>query len=256
MLHSGDELDIGDSVQTQTEARATGQFFISKGKGGKRGKECYFATGFPEVPFTCHLFCREYLSQAQSVLQKLRGKPLCFHMIRWKWHDGSIYRPLVPHLQVLQQDIPNFKLKYDNASSEEKPEDFVQDGRFLYSLRYLGQVNIGMYGGKEVLDAGITKVLEQNQVPQEVLFDVKETEVISLKRDFSQVLFHHHYPEISSVGHRVDKRTVFAYCVADSPESPHTCSFICLVFETKSEKDADEIIMRIAAGFRNTEWFV
>ncbi|XP_042198273.1 uncharacterized protein si:ch211-250n8.1 isoform X2 [Callorhinchus milii] len=189
--------------------------------------------------------------QAQSVLQKLRGKPLCFRLIRWKCHDGSIYRPLVPHLQVLQQDIPNFQLKYDNTLNEEKPEAIVQDGRFLYSLRYLGQ-----YGGKEVLDEGITKVLEQNHVPQEVLFDVKETEVISLKKDFSQVLFHHHYPEISSVGHRVDKRTLFAYCVADSPETPHTCSFICLVFETKSEKDADEIIMRIAAGFRHTEWFV
>uniref|UniRef100_A0A4W3K9W5 Si:ch211-250n8.1 n=1 Tax=Callorhinchus milii TaxID=7868 RepID=A0A4W3K9W5_CALMI len=188
--------------------------------------------------------------QAQSVLQKLRGKPLCFRLIRWKCHDGSIYRPLVPHLQVLQQDIPNFQLKYDNTLNEEKPEAIVQDGRFLYSLRYLGQVNIGTYGGKEVLDEGITKVLEQNHVPQEVLFDVKETEVISLKKDFSQVLFHHHYPEISSVGHRVDKRTLFAYCVADSPETPHTCSFICLVFETKSEKDADEIIMRIGECIR------
>ncbi|XP_032900303.1 uncharacterized protein LOC116988012 isoform X1 [Amblyraja radiata] len=193
--------------------------------------------------------------EAQTVLQKLRGKPLSFRMIHWKWHDGSVYRPMLPHLQLMQKEFPDFQLRYDTKSNKEMSEDRLQDDRLLYSLRYLGQVNIGMYGGKEVLDEGIEKVLQQNLVPQEVLLDVKETEVISMENS-TQVLFHHHYPEIASVGQRLDRQALFAYCVAVSPETPQTTSFDCLVFESNSVKDATEIVSRIAAGFRNTEWFV
>ncbi|XP_072098462.1 uncharacterized protein [Mobula birostris] len=193
--------------------------------------------------------------EAQTVLQRLRGQPLSFHIIHWKWHDGSVYRPLLPHLQLMHKEIPNFQLQYDNKPDKEMSEDSLQDDRLLYSLRFLGQVDIGMYGGKEVLDEGIEKVMEQNLLPQEVLFDVKETEVICIKNS-TQVLFHHHYPEIASVGQRLDKRTLFAYCVANSPETPQTTSFNCLVFESSSAKEATEIITRIAAGFRHTEWFV
>ncbi|XP_067914774.1 uncharacterized protein si:ch211-250n8.1 isoform X1 [Heterodontus francisci] len=194
--------------------------------------------------------------EAQTVLQKFRGKPLSFRMIRWKWHDGTVYRPMLPHLQLMQKEIPNFQLRYDNKSNEVMSEDGVRDDRLLYSLRYMGKVNIGMYGGKEVLDEGIEKVLQQNLPPQEVLFDVKETEVICIKNNSTQVLFHHHYPEISSVGHRLNRRTLFAYCVANSPETPQTTSFECLVYESTSVEEANEIILRIVAGFRHTEWFV
>uniref|UniRef100_UPI00398F30C5 uncharacterized protein isoform X1 n=1 Tax=Pristiophorus japonicus TaxID=55135 RepID=UPI00398F30C5 len=183
--------------------------------------------------------------EAQTVLQKLRGKPLSFHMIRWKWHDGAVYRPMLPHLQQMQREIPNFRLHDDNKSNEVTQEDGLRDDRLLYSLRYLGQMNIGMYGGKEVLDEGIEKVLKQNLAPQEVLFDVKETEVISIKNNSTEILFHHHYPEISSVGHWLNRRTLFAYCVAVSPETPRTTSFDCLVYESSSVTEANEIITRI-----------
>ncbi|XP_072339060.1 uncharacterized protein [Scyliorhinus torazame] len=188
--------------------------------------------------------------------EKLRGKPLSFHMIRWKWHDGTVYRPMLPHLQLIQKEIPNFQLQHDHKSDEVMKEDSLRDDRLLYSVRYLGKMNIGMYGGKEVLDEGIEKVLHQNLSPQEVLFDVKETEVICIKNNSTQVLFHHHYPEISSVGHRLNRRTLFAYCVANSPETPQTTSFDCFVYESNLVEEANEIILRIAAGFRHTEWFV
>ncbi|XP_067860494.1 uncharacterized protein si:ch211-250n8.1 [Heptranchias perlo] len=194
--------------------------------------------------------------EAQTVLQKLRGKPLSFRMIHWKWHDGAVYGPMLPHLQLMQKEIPNFQLRYDIKSNEVMQEDGLRDDRLLYSLRYLGQVNVGMYGGKEVLDEGIEKVLQKNLAPEDVLLDVKETEVICIKNNSTQVFFHHHYPEISSVGHRMDRQTLFAYCVADSPETPQTTSFDCLVYESSSVKEANEIITRIAAGFRHTEWFV
>ncbi|GCC19799.1 uncharacterized protein [Chiloscyllium punctatum] len=194
--------------------------------------------------------------EAQTVLQKLRGKPLSFEMIRWKWHDGTVYGPMLPHLQLMQKEIPNFQLQCDNKSNKVMEEDGLREDRLLYSLRFLGKMNIGMYGGKEVLDVGIEKVLEQNLPPQEVLFDVKETEVICLKNNSTQVLFHHHFPEISSVGHRLNRRTLFAYCVANSPETPQTTSFDCLVYESNFVEEANEIILRIAAGFRHTEWFV
>ncbi|XP_060700620.1 uncharacterized protein si:ch211-250n8.1 isoform X3 [Hemiscyllium ocellatum] len=194
--------------------------------------------------------------QAQTVLQKLRGKPLSFEMIRWKWHDGTVYGPMLPHLQLMQKEIPNFQLQCDNKSNKVMKEDGLREDRLLYSLRFLGKVNIGMYGGKEVLDVGIERVLQQNLPPQEVLFDVKETEVICLKYNSTQVLFHHHFPEISSVGHRLNRRTLFAYCVANSPETPQTTSFDCLVYESNFVEEANEIILRIAAGFRHTEWFV
>ncbi|XP_078081393.1 uncharacterized protein LOC144501480 isoform X2 [Mustelus asterias] len=194
--------------------------------------------------------------EAQTVLQKLRGKPLSFHMIRWKWHDETVYRPMLPHLQQMQKEIPNFQLRYHNKSDEVMKEDGLRDDRLLYSLRYFGKVNVGMYGGKEMLDEGIEKVLQQNLPPEEVLFDVQETEVICIKNNSTQVLFRHQYPEISSVGHRLNRRTLFAYCVANSPESPQTTSFDCLVYESNLAEEANEIILRIAAGFRHTEWFV
>ncbi|XP_055509989.1 uncharacterized protein si:ch211-250n8.1 isoform X2 [Leucoraja erinacea] len=143
------------------------------------------------------------------------------------------------------------------AGSQAEADECVQAGDIIDEINGVALRNAkgGEYGGKEVLDEGIEKVLQQNLVPQEVLLDVKETEVISMENS-TQVLFHHHYPEIASVGQRLDRRALFAYCVAVSPETPRTTSFDCLVFESSSVKDATEIVSRIAAGFRNTEWFV
>ncbi|XP_042304818.1 uncharacterized protein LOC121921183 isoform X8 [Sceloporus undulatus] len=115
--------------------------------------------------------------QAGTVLQKLKGKPLSFRLIRWKWHDGGMYKPLLPYLKILREKIPRFQLQHEHVQKEKKEDRSLQGGRLLYNLRYLGQISVGKYGGKEVLDCGIPMVLEKCLPPQVVLFDVKETEV-------------------------------------------------------------------------------
>nr|XP_060620645.1 uncharacterized protein LOC132768606 [Anolis sagrei ordinatus] len=107
-----------------------------------------------------------YSGQAGTVLQKLKGKPLSFCLIRWKWHDGRTYKPLLPYLKILQEKIPSFQLQHEHIHKEEKETRSVQGGRLLYNLRYLGQVNVGKFGSKEVLDGGIRKVLKECVPPQ------------------------------------------------------------------------------------------
>ncbi|XP_066472475.1 uncharacterized protein [Tiliqua scincoides] len=191
--------------------------------------------------------------QAGTVLQKLKGKPLNFRLIRWKWHDGGMYKPLMPYLKVLREKIPSFQLQHEHRRKEKNEERCLQGGRLLYNLRFLGQVNVGKHGGKEVLDQGIPMVLEKHLPPQEVLFDVKETEVHVQQKTTSKVLFRHPYTDISSVGRRLDSNHLFAFCSVASPERN---TFDCLVFESNSEEESEEIIKRIAAGFKHTEWFV
>ncbi|KAL8163210.1 UNVERIFIED_CONTAM: hypothetical protein K2H54_014511 [Gekko kuhli] len=107
-----------------------------------------------------------YNGQAGTVLQKLKGEPLSFRLIRWKWQDGRTYRPLLPYLKVLREKIPNFRLQHEHARKEQTEDQCLQGGRLLYNLRYLGRVDVGKHGGKEVLDQGIQMVLEKHLPPQ------------------------------------------------------------------------------------------
>ncbi|XP_015269930.1 PREDICTED: uncharacterized protein LOC107113171 [Gekko japonicus] len=129
-----------------------------------------------------------YNGQAGTVLQKLKGKPLSFRLIRWKWQDGGTYAPLLPYLKVLREKIPSFQLQHEHTHKEQTEGWCLQGGRLLYNLWYLGQVNVGKHGGKEVLDRGIQTVLEKHLPPQEILFDVKETEVLVLQKISSKLL--------------------------------------------------------------------
>ncbi|XP_028572750.2 uncharacterized protein LOC114590625 [Podarcis muralis] len=194
--------------------------------------------------------------QAGTVLQKYKGKPLSFRLIRWKWHDGGMYKPLLPYLKILQEKIPSFQLQHEHTHKEKKEDRCLQGGRLLYNLRYLGHVNVGKYGSKEVLDQGIPMVLEKRLPRQEVLFDVKETEVVVQEKAASKVLFRYSYTDISCVGRRLDSNNLFAFCSVVSPESSEQSTFDCLVFESNTEDESEEIIKRIAAGFKHTEWFV
>ncbi|KAM4691200.1 uncharacterized protein WCC33_016063 [Rhinophrynus dorsalis] len=153
-----------------------------------------------------------FSGQAGSVLNKLKGEPLVFNLIRWRWHDGEVFRPLLPYLKGVQEKVPTFQLQQQPKSQESGQEQPQQEGRLMYNLQYLGQAGVGTFGGKEVLDIGITKVRQQNCPPREVLFDIKETEVIVKDKDSSEVMFCYPYPQISSVGRRVDNRRVFALC--------------------------------------------
>ncbi|XP_051490870.1 uncharacterized protein LOC127391781 isoform X2 [Apus apus] len=197
-----------------------------------------------------------YSGQAGDMLQKLKGQPLSFRLLRWRWHDGEVYEPLLPYLKVLKEKEPHFQLQQGPRHRAEGEPRRLQGGRLLYNLQYLGQTSIGKYGGKEVLDWAIPAVLEKHSAAREVLFDVKEAEVLVQEKASSKLLCRYPYPTISCVGCRVDRRNVFAFCVATSPENPGGSTFDCLVFASSSEQECEEIIRRIAAGFQHTEWFV
>ncbi|KFQ92671.1 hypothetical protein Y956_05016, partial [Nipponia nippon] len=104
------------------------------------------------------------------------------------------------------------------------------------------------YGGKEVLDRAIPAVLERPSAAREVLFDVKEAEVLAREKTSSKLLCRCPHPAISCVGRRVGSSSVFAFCVAASPESPDGSAFDCLVFAASSEQESEEIVGRIGEG--------
>ncbi|XP_014806474.1 PREDICTED: uncharacterized protein LOC106893205 [Calidris pugnax] len=197
-----------------------------------------------------------YSGQAGDVLQKLKGQPLSFHLLRWRWHDGEVYEPLLPYLKVLKEKEPHFQLQCSPRRQGEGEQRRLQGGRLLYNLRYLGRTSVGKYGGKEVLDRAIPAVLEGHRAAREVLFDVREAEVLVQEKTSSKVLWRYPYPTISCVGRCLDRSNLFAFCVATSPGSPDGSTFECLVFASSSEQECEEIIKRIAAGFKHTEWFV
>ncbi|XP_018417045.1 PREDICTED: uncharacterized protein LOC108791152 [Nanorana parkeri] len=197
-----------------------------------------------------------YNGQAGTELGKLKGEPLVFRIIRWRWKDGEVFRPLMPYLRGVQERVPNFQLQQTPRNQESDQDRPQQDGRLLYFVKYLGQATVGMFGGKEVLDVGITKVQKQNFVPRDVLLDIKETELAVKDKATSKVLFHYLYPEISSVGRRVDNKKVFALCAVEKEGAVDMNSFNCFVFETPTQIECEEVIKRIAAGFKHTEWFV
>ncbi|XP_075435901.1 uncharacterized protein LOC142472674 isoform X2 [Ascaphus truei] len=206
-----------------------------------------------------------YNGQAGTVLSKLKGEPLNFHLIRWRWQDGGVYRPLLAYLKGVQEKVPTFQLQHQPRGSESGQDRPQQEGRLMYSLHYLGQAGVGtvniscptwswnMYGGKEVLDKGISSVLDLQLPPKEVWFDVKETEVLIKEMASSKVLSRYPYTEISSVGRLLNDRSIFAM---DSADTPQTTSFSCIAFAVATHRECEEIIKRIATGFKHTEWFV
>ncbi|XP_034052670.1 uncharacterized protein si:ch211-250n8.1 [Gymnodraco acuticeps] len=114
-----------------------------------------------------------------------------------------------------------------------------------------------MHGGKEVLQHAITQVLQEHQQSKEVLLDLKETHLTCTDRGSKQELLEHHYPEISCVGrYGQPDYTVFAFCVADSPETPLSTGFCCVAFRAQSIRECEDMVCRIATGFKHTEWFV
>ncbi|XP_068120352.1 uncharacterized protein [Hyperolius riggenbachi] len=118
-----------------------------------------------------------YNGQAGTVLSRIKGEPLEFRIIRWRWKNGEVFRPLIPYLKGVQERVPNFQLQQKPRNQERLQDTPQQDGRLLYSVNYLGRANVGMFGGKEILDVGISKVRKSNSTPKEVFLDIRETEV-------------------------------------------------------------------------------
>ncbi|XP_054702617.1 uncharacterized protein LOC129214646 isoform X5 [Grus americana] len=84
-----------------------------------------------------------YSGQAGAVLQKLKGQPLSLRLLRWRWHDGGIYEPLLPYLKILKEKDPRFQLQRGPRRRGEGEPQRLQGGRLLYNLRYLGRTNVG-----------------------------------------------------------------------------------------------------------------
>uniref|UniRef100_A0A3Q1HBZ6 Uncharacterized protein n=1 Tax=Anabas testudineus TaxID=64144 RepID=A0A3Q1HBZ6_ANATE len=188
--------------------------------------------------------------QAGVVLSRLKGCPLSMRILRWRAHDGTVYRPLI---KLLRQMLKNNQLF---AKCKLRHYPISPKTRIVYILQFLGKANIGMFGSKEVLQYAIPQVLQKNLPSKEVLLDMKETHLTCTDRN-SKLLFQHHYPEISCVGRfGQPDYTVFAFCVADSPETPQSTGFCCVALRASTIKECEEIVCRIATGFKHTEWFV
>ncbi|XP_044035320.1 uncharacterized protein si:ch211-250n8.1 isoform X3 [Siniperca chuatsi] len=226
--------------------------------------------------------------QAGVVLSRLKGCPLSIGVLRWKAQDGTVYRPLIKLLRALRMENPTLQLgpapSQQSATKDQgaSPSQCLKEGRqvgyqilkddsavctldtdppllnrIVYIVQFLGKANIGMFGDKEVLQHAIPQVLQKNLPSKEVLLDMKETHLTCTDRNSQLELFEHHYPEISCVGRfgQLDY-TIFAFCVADSPESPQLTGFCCVVLRASTVKDCEEIVCRIATGFKHTEWSV
>ncbi|XP_043958081.1 uncharacterized protein si:ch211-250n8.1 isoform X1 [Gambusia affinis] len=191
--------------------------------------------------------------QAGVVLSRLKGCPLSIRILRCRAQDGTIYRPLVKILRALRMENPNAQLgltpQQKQADVGQKPpgaSQCLKEGRIVYVVKYLGKANIGMFGGKEVLQHAIPKVLHKNQPSKEVLLDLKETHLTCTDRNSMMKLFEHHYPEVSCVGRFAQPGyTIFAFCVADSPETPLSSGFCCVVLKAGNTKECEEIVCRI-----------
>ncbi|CDQ72045.1 unnamed protein product [Oncorhynchus mykiss] len=202
--------------------------------------------------------------QAGVVLSGLKGHPLSLRVLRWCVQDGGVYRPIIKLLRALREENPALQLGPSPSSQEPTnqgqrptPSQCLKEGRQIYSVQFLGKTNIGMYGGKEVLQNGIPLVIQQNQPSMEVLLDLKETHLICTEKSNMTELFQHHYPEISCVGRfGQPDYTIFAFCVVESPETPQSTGFCCVVLRASAVKECEEIVNRIAIGFKHTEWFV
>ncbi|XP_071397597.1 uncharacterized protein [Centroberyx affinis] len=194
--------------------------------------------------------------QAGVVLSRLKGRPLSMRVLRWRDRDGAVYRPLIKLLRALRVENPTLRLgpaSDQQPGGEERrpsPSQCLKEGRIVYIVQFLGKANIGMFGGKEVLQHAIPQVLQKNLPSKEVLLDMKETHLICTEKNSKLELFQHHYPEISCVGRfgQLDY-TVFAFCVADSPETPQSTGFCCVALRASTVKECEEIVCRIGEAY-------
>ncbi|XP_055032995.2 uncharacterized protein [Misgurnus anguillicaudatus] len=200
--------------------------------------------------------------QAGVVFSRVKGQPLSIRLIRCRGDDGSIYQPLMKHLRQLKEENPLIQFGPKSTSQRTVGQkrgqtQCVKDGRILYAVQFLGKANIGMSGGKEVLQQAIAIVLGSKQAKKEVLLDIKETQITCTDKT-SQQLFQHHFPKISCVGRfgRQPDLTIFAFCALDTSQTEKPKGFCCVVLQAATSVECQEIVSRIAAGFKHTEWFV
>ncbi|XP_031699896.1 uncharacterized protein LOC116381693 isoform X2 [Anarrhichthys ocellatus] len=190
--------------------------------------------------------------QAGVVFSRLKGCPISIGVLRWRAQDGTVYRPLVKLLRALRTENPAMQLgpapsqQSPPKDQRTSPSQCPKERRIVYIVQFLGKANIGMRGGKEVLQLAITQVLQKNLPSKDVVLDMRETHLTCTDTNSKLELFEHHYPEISCVGRfgQLDY-TIFAFCMANSPETPQSTGFCCIAFRASSTKECEEIVYRI-----------
>lgn len=91
--------------------------------GGDSGLGC---------PLCCPLLPSAASSlQAGAVLRRLKGEPLTFRLLRWRWHDGTVFEPLLPYLKALKEKEPQFQLQRSPRPRGEGQPRQLQGGRWV-----------------------------------------------------------------------------------------------------------------------------
>ncbi|XP_077958918.1 uncharacterized protein LOC120819842 isoform X3 [Gasterosteus aculeatus] len=196
--------------------------------------------------------------QAGMVLSWLKGRPLSISILRWRAQDGTMYRPLVKHLRALRMENPALQLgpapSPQSATEGQRTSEpqCLREGRIVYRVQFLGKANIGLCGGKEVLQHAIMRVLQKNLPIKDVLLDMKETHLTCTDQNSKSELLQHNYPDISCVG-RLDQSdyTIFAFCMADSLQTAPATGFGCVALRASTTKECEEIVSRIGEDERS-----
>lgn len=68
------------------------------------------------------------------MLQRLKGQPLTFRLLRWRWHDGTIFEPLLPYLKALKEKEPQFQLQHSPQRRGEGEPQQLQGGRWVCAM--------------------------------------------------------------------------------------------------------------------------
>uniref|UniRef100_A0A671XBI5 Uncharacterized protein n=1 Tax=Sparus aurata TaxID=8175 RepID=A0A671XBI5_SPAAU len=144
--------------------------------------------------------------QAGVVLSRLKGCPLTIGVLRWRAHDGTVYRPLIKSLRALRMENPTLQLgpapSQQSATKDQRSSlsQCLKEGRQVDSCSKQVSGYIVPIRNNHWCPSGFLLMRDNNKY------------IISL---FAQELFQHHYPEISCVGRfGQPDYTVFAFCVA------------------------------------------
>lgn len=76
--------------------------------------------------------------QAGAMLQRLKGQPLTLRLLRWRWHDGTVFEPLLPYLKALKEKEPHFQLQHSPQHRGEGEPQQLQGGRWVCAMGRLG----------------------------------------------------------------------------------------------------------------------
>lgn len=96
--------------------------------GGDRG------LGGPPVLPPCSSLLPPPSLQAGAVLQSLKGQPLSFRLLRWRWHNGAVFEPLLPYLKALKEKEPQFQLQHSPRHRGEGEPRQLQVGRWVCAM--------------------------------------------------------------------------------------------------------------------------